>query len=185
MDAVEGATIALQTDRLILRRWREADRTPFAAMNADPEVMRHFATPLTPGESDASVDRIERHFVEHGWGLWALERRDSGEFIGFTGLWDATFDAHFTPAVEVGWRLRRSAWGQGFAYEAAQASITDGYERVRIPEILSFTATTNERSWRVMERLGMRRVDGGEFEHPGVPSGHPVRPHVLYRFPQP
>jgi RimJ/RimL family protein N-acetyltransferase len=181
----EDGFAALQTDRLILRRWRESDRPPFAALNADPEVMRYFMKPLTRAESDTFVDRIEHHFQEHDWGLWALERRDTEEFIGFTGLWPATFEAQFTPAVEVGWRLRRSAWGYGFASEAAKAAIADGFDRVRIPEILSFTATVNERSWRVMERLGMHRVEGGDFQHPWVPVGHPVRPHVLYRFPPP
>ena len=181
---MDGFT-ALQTDRLILRRWRESDRPPFAAMNADLEVMRYFTKPLTRSESDAFVDRIERHFQEHDWGLWALERRDTAEFIGFTGLWPATIEAPFTPAVEVGWRLRRSAWGHGFATEAAKAAIADGFDRVRIPEIVSFTASLNERSWRLMERLGMRRVEGGDFDNPSVPVGQAHRRHVLYRFAPP
>jgi RimJ/RimL family protein N-acetyltransferase len=183
MQPDESGRTGLETERLLLRRWRESDREPFAALNADPEVMRYFMKRLIRVESDAMVDRIESHFVEHGWGLWAVQRRDTDEFIGFTGLWPATFEAPFTPAVEVGWRLRRSAWGFGFATEAATAAVVDGFERLRLPEILSFTATANERSWRVMERLGLQRVEGGEFDHPWVPVGHEVRPHVLYRFP--
>lgn len=184
MDGNQGDGVrSLQTDRLILRRWRDSDRAPFADLNADPEVMRYFMRPSTRAESDAFADRIEHHFQEYGWGLWALELRDTAEFIGFTGLWHATFEAPFTPAVEIGWRLRRSAWSHGFASEAARAAIADGLDRAGIPEILSFTAAINERSWRVMERLGMRRVEGGEFEHPSLPVGHPVRRHVLYRFP--
>src|ERR1700753_3123051 len=110
--------VSLRTDRLILRRWRDSDRVPFAPMNADPDVMRYFVVPLNRAQSDDFIDRIEVHFDTYGWGLWALERRDTGDFIGFTGLWSATFEAPFTPAIEVGWRLRKSAWGHGFATEA-------------------------------------------------------------------
>jgi RimJ/RimL family protein N-acetyltransferase len=183
MDPQNEDVIGMVTDRLILRRWRDADRAPFAAMNADPEVMRYFMKSLDRAESDAFIDRIERHFEEHGWGLWALERLDTGMFIGYAGPWPVTFDAHFAPAVEVGWRLDRSAWGHGFATEAAKAAVADAYRRAGIPEILSFTATSNERSWRVMERLGMHRVAGGDFEHPWVTVGHELQSHVLYRFP--
>ncbi len=183
MDIQDEQFTTLVTERLVLRRWRDADRAPFAAMNADPDVMRYFVKPLDRAESDAFVDRIERHFEEHGWGLWALERRDTGTFIGYTGPWPATFEAHFAPAVEIGWRLCRSAWGVGFATEAAKAAVADAHNRVGIAEIVSFTATGNERSWRVMERIGMQRVPGGDFEHPGIPVGHELRPHVLYQFP--
>ncbi len=117
----------LTTDRLLLRRWRDADRPPFAALNADAEVMRYFPAPLGRAASDAFVDRIEQGFDEHGYGLWALEVRATGEFIGFTGLALQTFDAPFTPAVEVGWRLARSAWGHGYATEAARAALDDGF----------------------------------------------------------
>ena len=165
----------MRTARLLLREWRDEDREPFAAMNADPQVMEHFPAPLTREESDAFADRIETHFTEHGYGLWALE--DQTGFVGFTGLSWATFDAPFNPSLEVGWRLARSAWGKGYATEAATAALQRGFREVG--SITSFTAVVNVRSWRVMERIGMHRE--GEFDHPRVPEGHPVRRHVLYR----
>jgi RimJ/RimL family protein N-acetyltransferase len=168
-------TDELRTQRLLLRRWRDADREPFAALNADPEVMRHFPAPLTREQSDALVDRLEAQFDEHGYGAWAVEA--GGELLGFTGLLQATWEAEFTPAVEVGWRLRRSAWGHGYASEAATAALRTGFAHV--DSIISVTATTNERSQRVMHRLGMRYVQ--EFDHPRVPEGSPLRRHLLYR----
>jgi RimJ/RimL family protein N-acetyltransferase len=173
----------LRTERLVLRRFDDADREPFAAMNADPRVMEHFVAPLTRAGSDAFVDRIERRFAEAGYSLWAVEVIDGPGFIGFTGLWDATFDAPFTPTVEVGWRLAADAWGMGYATEAAVAAIDDGLVRVGLDEIVSFTAARNGRSRAVMDRLGLQHVPGEDFDHPACPVGHPVRPHVLYRFP--
>ncbi len=167
----------IRTERVVLRAWREEDRAPFAAMNADPVVMEHFPATLTREQSDALVDRIEAHFDEHGYGLWALEA--DGAFVGFTGLLWQTYDAPFTPALEVAWRLARSAWGHGWATEAATAALAVGLQEV--DSVMSTTALTNVRSQRVMERLGMRREL--EFDHPRVPEGHPVRPHVLYRTP--
>jgi ribosomal-protein-alanine N-acetyltransferase len=163
----------MRTERLLLRPWRPEDREPFAAMNADPVVMEHFPAPMTREESDAFVDRIEAHFAERGYGLWVV---DDGEFCGFTGLNWATFDAPFNPSLEVGWRLKRTAWGKGYATEAALVSVRRGLEEVK--RITSFTALTNARSYRVMERIGMRREL--EFDHPRVPAGSPIRPHVLY-----
>ena len=127
------------------------------------------------------VDRIRAQFDEHGFGLWALEVAGRGEFIGFTGLAIQTFDAPFNPSVEVGWRLKRSAWGKGYALEAARAAITDGFERVGLDAIVSMTAVTNERSQAVMRRLGMTHDPAGDFDHPVLPEGHPLRRHVLYR----
>ena len=167
----------LRTARLLLRRWQDADRAPFAALNADPVVMEHFPSVLTREQSDALVDRIETHFDQHGYGLWAVEA--DGAFVGFTGLVWQTYDAPFTPALEVGWRLARSAWGHGYATEAATAALARGLEDVG--SVVSTTAVTNLRSQRVMQRLGMRREL--EFDHPRVAEGHPVRPHVLYRLP--
>ncbi len=167
----------LPTARLLLRRWRDADRAPFAAMNADPVVMEHFPATLTREQSDAMVDRIEAHLDEHGYGLWAVEA--DGAFVGFTGLVWQTYEASFTPALEVGWRLARRAWGHGYATEAATAALARGLEEVE--SVISTTALSNVRSERVMQRLGMRREL--EFDHPRVPEGHPVRPHVLYRAP--
>ncbi len=170
----------VRTDRLLLRGWRDQDRAPFAALNADPVVMEHFTAPLSREDSDAFVDFMRLKWAEHGYGLWAAERADTAVFIGFIGLHLATFDAEFTPAVEVGWRLARGHWGHGYATEGARASLGYAFDVVRVPEVVSFTAVTNERSWRVMERLGMQRT--GTFDHPRVPDGHPVRPHVLYRM---
>lgn len=167
----------LWTARLLLRRWREADRAPFAALNADPLVMEHFPAVLTRADSDALVERIEAHFDEHGYGLWAVEA--DGAFVGFTGLAWQVYEAPFTPALEVGWRLARSAWGRGWATEAATAALAVGLEHVS--SVVSTTALTNERSQRVMQRLGMRREL--EFDHPRTPEGSPLRPHVLYRAP--
>lgn len=178
-------TTELETDRLVLRRWREADLAPFAALNADPVVMEYFQAVMTRAESDALAPRIEAHFDAHDFGLFAVGVRATGEFIGFVGLWPADFDAPFTPAVEVGWRLARSAWGHGYATEAARASIADGFERLGLAEIVSFTPDPNERSWRVMERLGMLRDAAGDFDHPKVPPGHRLEHHVLYRLARP
>lgn len=175
-------THQLVTDRLVLRRWRDTDLEPFAALNADPIVMEHLPALLSRAESDAFVARIEAHFDAHDFGLFAVEVRATGEFIGFVGLWPADFDAPFTPAVEVGWRLARTAWRRGYATEAARAVVCDGFERLGLDEIVSFTAQVNERSWRVMERLGMSRDPAADFDHPKVQKGHRLERHVLYRL---
>ena len=141
--------------------------------------------PLTREESDAFVDRAERQFDEHGFGLWAVEVPSNAPFIGYVGLSIPSFEAHFTPAVEVGWRLDLPHWGNGYASEAARAAIADGFERIGLKEIVSFTVPVNLRSIAVMERLGMRRDPGDDFDHPNVPKGHPYRRHVLYRIAAP
>jgi RimJ/RimL family protein N-acetyltransferase len=163
------------TPRLLMRRWRDEDRAPFAAINADPAVMEHFPATLSTKESDALVDRIEEGFTVHGYGLWALEIRR--QFIGFTGLSWATWEADFTPALEVGWRLARSAWGRGYASEAATAALQHGFDQV--DSVVSFTAATNKRSTRVMKRIGLHHEK--DFDHPRVPDKHPLQRHVLYR----
>lgn len=165
-----------------MRGFTDADREPFARMNADPVVMEHFVRLMTPEDTDAFVDRITAHWDEHGWGLWALERRDTGEFIGYTGLWPVRFEAAFSPKVEVGWRLAAAHWGQGFATEAAGAAVDHAFAVLGWPEVVSFTAEANVRSQAVMQRIGMRREPQWDFEHPAVPVGHPVRPHVFYRL---
>ncbi|HYF45805.1 MAG TPA: GNAT family N-acetyltransferase [Acidimicrobiales bacterium] len=180
-----GTPSELRTDRLLLRRWRDADRAPFAEMNADPEVMEHFVRPLGRDESDDMVDRIEAHFDREGWGLWAVEVLDDGRFAGFVGLWPTPPDLPFSPAVEVGWRLARHAWGRGVATEGAEAALADGWTRVGLDEVVSMTTVTNVRSQRVMQRLGMTRDPADDFEMPKIPEGHPLRDHVLYRLRRP
>jgi RimJ/RimL family protein N-acetyltransferase len=166
----------IRTERLVLRAWRDSDRAPFAAMNADPVVMEHFPATLTREQSDAYVDRIEAHFERYGYGLWVVEA--DGVFVGHTGLrW--TEGLPFSPCLEVGWRLVQPAWGHGYATEAARAALEVGLAQTA--SVVSFTAVTNVRSWRVMERLGMRREY--EFDHPRVPDDSPLKRHCLYRTP--
>ncbi len=151
-------------------------------MNADPEVMRYFPAALSSAESDAMVDRIEDGFDQSGFGLWAVEVRSTGHFVGFTGLSRPRFTAHFTPAVEVGWRLARDAWGQGYASEAARAAIGFGFGPAGLDEIVSFTGYPNQRSQAVMRRIGMTHDPADDFDHPDLSAGHPLRRHVLYRI---
>lgn len=173
-------TPQIETSRLLLREWRAVDRAPFAALNADPRVCEHLAAPLTRAESDDLLDRIEDCWREHGYGLWAVERLDRRELVGFVGLWPAEFDAPFTPAVEVGWRLAPQHWGLGFATEAGVAALRYAFDLLALPEIVSFTAAGNVRSRRVMERLGLAHDVAGDFDHPELPGV----PHVLYRVTQ-
>jgi RimJ/RimL family protein N-acetyltransferase len=172
----------LTTRRLLLRGWREGDLERFAAMNADPAVMEHFPATLSRASSDRLVGEIQRGWAEHGFGLWAVERADDRSFIGFVGLSRPSFEAHFTPAVEVGWRLARDAWGHGHATEAARAALRFGFETLGLAEIVSFTVPANLRSRAVMERLGMTRDPSDDFDHPKLPGGHRLRRHVLYRL---
>jgi RimJ/RimL family protein N-acetyltransferase len=171
-----------QTQRLLLRRWKDSDRDAFAAMNADPEVMAHFPRVLDRAASDALLDRIEAHFAAHGFGLWALGVLGGESFVGFVGLLRVGFEAHFAPAVEIGWRLVASAWGKGFASEAAREACRIGFEELRLPQLVSFTVPANTRSRAVMERLGMSHDPRDDFEHPALAEGHPLRSHVLYRL---
>jgi len=171
-----------RTERLLLRGWRDEDRDAIAALNADRAVMRYFPEPLSREQSDALFDRLDAAIREHGWGLWALERLDTGRLVGFTGLAVPIHDLPFQPCVEVGWRLARSAWGHGFATEAADSALQVGFDEVGLDEVVSFTTVANQRSRAVMERLGMRRDPAEDFEHPARPPGDPLRPHVLYRL---
>jgi RimJ/RimL family protein N-acetyltransferase len=171
----------LMTERLVLRRWRASDRAPFARLNADPEVMRHFPAPLTRWASDDLAARLDADIASRGWGMWALEERATARFVGFTGLGHVPFAASFTPAVEIGWRLTRGAWGNGFATEAARAALAVGFERLGLEEIVSFAVEDNVRSRAVMHRLGMRHDRGHDFDHPRVLDAE-LRRHVLYRL---
>lgn len=177
----------LETARLILRPWKEADFEPFAAMSADPRVMETLMGPLPREQSDNLATRLKSHFEEHGFGLWAMELPGIASFIGFTGLQYVNFDAPFVPApparmVEIGWRLAHEHWGKGYASEAARASLDYAFGPLNLDEIVSFTAVTNERSRRVMSRLNMAYDPAEDFDHPRVPDGHPLKRHVLYRI---
>lgn len=182
-DADSSAGPTLVGARVRLRPWHDDDLAPFAAMNADPAVMRHFPATLTRAESDAMVGRARAAMAERGFGAWALEVPEIG-FAGFVGLTRVPFEAPFSrleaPAVEVGWRLCRAAWGQGYASEAARLALAHGFEVLARGEIVSFTTLANTPSIRVMQRIGM--APAGPFDNPRVPIGHPMRPHVLYRI---
>jgi RimJ/RimL family protein N-acetyltransferase len=169
---------------LLLRPWRDEDLPAFAALNADPRVMEFMPKALSRDESDARADRIRRHWAERGFGLWAVEVPGVAPFIGFVGLSVPPFEAAFTPCVEIGWRLAFAHWGRGYATEAANAALEDGFGRLGLTEIVSFTVPANVRSRRVMERLGMTRSPADDFDHPLLPEGHPLRRHVLYRIRQ-
>lgn len=175
----------LVTPRLVLREWREEDLEPFARMNADPRVMEFMLKSLDRSESEVMLDRIRMHFKEHGFGLWVVEETETARFLGFVGLLVPRFEAAFTPCVEIGWRLAFENWGQGFATEAAKAALAYGFEILNLEAVVAFTTRGNLRSRAVMERLGMRYDPADDFEHPLVPEGHPMRPHVLYRIKRP
>lgn len=175
------AATTLRTERLVLRRWREADRDAFHALNSDPAVMETIGPPMSRAESDAFLNRIEARFDEQGYGLWCVEH--DGAAIGFTGF----MVPWFRDGVEIGWRIRSEHWGQGYAPEGARACLDHGFTAIDdgglgFDEVISFTAATNASSRRVMEKLGLRHDADGDFDHPSVPVGDPLRPHVLYRI---
>jgi RimJ/RimL family protein N-acetyltransferase len=169
----------LETTRLRLRLWRPQDRGPFFAINTEPEVLR-FLTPLNRSGSDRTLDRYEAHFAEHGFGIWALEDKDSTALIGSCGLNHVAFEAFFTPAVEIGWRLSATWQGRGYATEAGRAVLDYAFGRLGLDRVVSFTAVQNTPSRRVMDRVGMRRI--GEFDHPALPEGHALCRHVAYEI---
>lgn len=178
-------TTLITTPRLRLRHWLPTDREPFAAMNADPRVMQFLPEPLTRQKSDAMADRIETHFAQHGFGLFALELPGEAAFAGFVGLSIPRFEAAFTPCVEIGWRLAAEFWNRGYATEAARAVLEFGFRDLRLPEIVSFTVPANHRSRRVMEKLGMTHNPAEDFDHPLLPPDHQLSRHVLYRMANP
>lgn len=183
----EGVPVpqTLRTDRLILREWADGDLEPFAELNADTEVMQFFPAPLLRAQSDAFAERIRADLRAQGWGLWAVEEIAGAPFIGFVGLMRVRFEAHFAPAVEVGWRLARGSWGRGYAPEAATAAVDVAFGPLGLDEVVSMTSVTNVKSRRVMDKLGMRRNPVDDFEHPALGPGHPLRRHVLYRLGRP
>ena len=172
----------LRTERLWMRRWRPDDREPFAALNADPRVVEFLPGPLTRAESDERAARIEAHFQEYGYGLWAVEVVGVAPFVGFVGLSVPRFEARFMPCVEIGWRLSAEHWGCGYATEGARAALAFGFERLSLTEIVSYTVPDNVRSRRVMEKIGMTHRPDEDFDHPLLPEGHRLRRHVLYRL---
>ncbi len=198
MPSAQDPGPVLTTPRLRLRPWRDDDLAPFADMGADPTVMRHMPGVLDRAASDALAERFRAHFRDHGFGRWAVDLvarapRPSAAadvppqagpapgFIGFVGLAIPSFDAPFTPCVEISWRLARRAWGLGFATEAARAALAFGFVELGLRQIVSFTTPANTPSIRVMERLGMDRDPAEDFDHPRLPPGDRLRRHVLYR----
>jgi len=169
----------LHGPRALLREWREEDLDAFALLNADPRVMEHFLAPLARDESAAMMARMQAGIDTRGWGNWALEV--DGRCVGFVGLSVPTFEAHFTPCVEIGWRLAFDAWGRGYATEAARLALAYGFEILELAEIVSFTTLRNLRSQRVMQRIGMLREPADDFDHPRL-AGSPLQRHVLYRL---
>jgi RimJ/RimL family protein N-acetyltransferase len=179
------APLELHTTRCVLRQWKDADLAPWAEMNADPEVRRYFPNLLSGEEAGAEAGRCRNAIAQRGWGMWALELPGAFTFAGFVGLNVPHYDAPFVPAVEIGWRLPRAAWGHGYASEAAAAALEFAFTRLDLREVVAIAVPTNVPSLRVMKRLGMLRDEAGDFDHPRIEPGHPLRRHVLYRVPAP
>ncbi len=172
--------VTLHGPRLTLRPWRAEDRNPLFAINGDPDSMRHFPAPMTRAESDAWAARLQAHIDEHGWGFWVVEHRADAAFAGVVGLMNIPWQARFTPAVEIGWRIAPAFRRDGLAFEAARMALGFGFGTLALREIVAFTVPGNVASWRLMERLGMRAA--GDFDHPRLPEGHLLRRHLLYRI---
>lgn len=172
----------LETERLILREWRGEDREPFARINSDPMVMEFLPRILDREDSDKLVERFQQHFKKHGYGLFVLEHKETGQFMGFVGLNHVEFKAPFTPAVEIAWRLDYDCWGHGYATEAAKRILDYAFNDLKLKEIVSFTVHDHERSMHIMEKIGMSRVEGGDFDYPMLPKGHPLGRFVLYEL---
>jgi RimJ/RimL family protein N-acetyltransferase len=175
----------IETERLLLRPWREADREPFFRICSDPQVMRYFPAVLTRQESDLLADRIEEQWKQNGFTFYAAEWRETAQFIGFIGIARTPFTAHFTPCVEIGWRLAAACWNRGVATEGARAALRHAFDDLGMREIVAFTVPANLPSRRVMEKIGMTRNAAEDFDHPRMPEGHPLRRHVLYRITAP
>ncbi len=175
----------VETDRLILREWRADDLPAFAQLNADPQVMQFMPKLLDRDQSNAVAEKIELHFNQHGFGLWAVEIPGIAQFAGFVGLSVPDFDARFTPCVEIGWRIAHSYWNQGYATQAAEAVASYGFSTLNLTEIVSFTVSDNLASRRVMEKLRMTHDPADDFDHPLLNAGRPLSRHVLYRLTPP
>lgn len=175
----------IETDRLILRGWRDADVAPFHAMGNDPDVMRFLGPPMTLGDAESARDRMNAVLAEHGYCFWAVERKADGGFLGFCGVKPGPDGTPIAGELEIGWRLRRDAWGMGYAREAAEAAIAWAWANTDVPGIAAVTATGNANSWGLMLRLGMQRDHGDDFDHPAVPDGSPLKRHIVYRLARP
>lgn len=180
-----GHPIELRTRRTLLRQWKDSDVEPWVEMNADPQVRRHFPRLATEDEARGECGRMRAAIAQRGWGMWVLEVPGVLPFAGTVGLHVTTLALPFVPAVELGWRLPVQAWGQGLASEAAAGAARFGFERLGLAELVAYTASTNEPSRRVMQRIGMRHDEAGDFDHPGIATGHRLARHVLYRLPRP
>ena len=172
----------IETDRLILRTWVDADLESMFAINQDPKVMEYFPELQDLETTKKLIVRINSHFEKYGYTVYATERKDSGEFIGFIGLFTPEFESHFTPATEIGWRLSSNHWGQGFATEGAKAVLDYAFRELKIPEIVSFTAAGNAKSIRVMQKIGLQHNEADDFDHPKLDDTSPLKRHVLYRL---
>jgi len=173
--------VELRTDRLLLRQWKKGDLALFSKINADPVVMEYYPEVLNEAESNAMALKLENLISERSWGFWALELTDEKKFIGFVGLHKPTYELPVTPCVEIGWRLAKEYWGNGYATEAAEAALKFAFEKLGLNEVYSFASVANKKSWSVMQRIGMQNTDAN-FEHPIIPENHPLREHVLYRI---
>jgi RimJ/RimL family protein N-acetyltransferase len=174
--------VRLETDRLLMREWQEGDLKPFAEMGQDPDVMRYFPKQMSQEDAEQFITKSNLFLQHKGFTLWATTVKESGQFAGFVGLAEPSYQTHFTPCVEIGWRLSKKFWGQGFATEAARRVLKYAFEDLNLPEIVSFTTVLNTPSMKVMERIGMIRDTGGDFDHPKIPVDHPLCRHVLYRI---
>lgn len=174
----------IETERLLLRPWKESDLAPFSVLNADSRVREFYPSILTRAQSDQQALEFANFLVAHGWGLWAVSVPDIADFIGYIGLFPISFKAPFTPAVEIGWRLAYEHWGHGYASEGAKAVLRYAFETLKLEEVVSLTAKTNLRSQRVMQKIGLTYDPKDDFDHPNLPKGHPLREHVLYRIPR-
>ncbi len=183
--AFSNMSTYLKSERLIFREWKDEDRAPFARMNADPLVMEYLPRSLNEKESNHLVDKFQKHLDDHGYGLYAVEVEDTGQFAGFIGLNTVPFKAHFTspknPATEIAWRLDYAMWGQGYGSEGAQAVLNHGLKKLGLDEVVAFTVHDNTRTMYLMEKIGMKRDEDGGFHYPTLPDGHPLGDFVLYR----
>jgi len=170
----------LLTERLLLREWEPGDLPAFEALNSDPAVMEHFVSTLAPEQTHKSYDLFQLHFATYGYGFWVVTEKQGGPFLGFTGFNHPRFESFFTPCIEIGWRFCTAAWGKGYATEAAKACLEAGFRQLGMQEVYAFTTTTNKRSEKVMQRIGMQYQ--GEFDHPSVEKGHRLERHVLYKI---